>query len=84
MSNRLTTREAAKALGCSPEKALALLHAAATPHERIGPFRGPILWDATAVDRLCRTLGEPCQAGAATENRKRPSSEICAQRNDKN
>lgn len=57
MEERLTTREAANALGCDREKALALLHAAAIPHERIGPHHGPILWDGQAVKEFSRTLG---------------------------
>lgn len=49
----LTTREAASLLGCRPREALALLRAARTPMERLGPL---YLWQRRAVERLARTL----------------------------
>jgi hypothetical protein len=56
MNNRLTTREAAERLGLPPKDALPILKAANTLHTRMG-WRGPILWDADAVERLKATLG---------------------------
>ncbi len=58
--SRLTTREVADMLNCRPEEALPLLKAAGIASTRMG-YRGPILWDAAAVERLIATL----RAGAS-------------------
>jgi len=52
---RLTTGEAAERLGCEHECALPLLKAAGVVCTRMGR-RGPWLWDAEGVQRLCETL----------------------------
>jgi hypothetical protein len=54
---RLTTREAAQALGCrKPSDALALLRAAGVSVTRCG---ASWLWETSEVERLAATLRKP-------------------------
>ena len=54
-TNRLTTAEAARLLGCETAHALQLLKAANVPSTRMTK-QGAYLWDAEGVERLVAVL----------------------------
>ena len=66
-TQRISTEEAARVLGCKKADALKILHAAKVRHDRLGTTRGALLWDESGVLRLADFLHSDVSSPTVTE-----------------